>query len=289
MDYDILALGETMLALAPPAGQTLHRAAALLVDHAGAESNTCVGLARLGLRVAWISRVGNDAAGDRIVDALAAESVDTRWVERDPLRSTGIMLKEPGVGVRYYRRESAASALAPAILDDVPVAAARAVLVTGITALLGPGPQAAAIALLDRAHGLRIVDPNLRTGLWGSDRYAELIRPLIDRSDLLLAGAAELTALYGSADPGRITARGTREVVVRDQHRVGALAGGTWHERGIRRDYVVDAIGAGDAFNAGYIAARLAGRSIDEALEEGVRCGASVTGSVSDTAGFPHA
>jgi sugar/nucleoside kinase (ribokinase family) len=95
--------------------------------------------------------------------------------------------------------------------------------------------------------------------------------------------------LYGHADPGRIVARGTREVVVRDQHRVGALAGGAWHEREIRRDHVVDAIGAGDAFNAGYIAARLHGRSIDEALEEGVRCGAAVTGSASDTAGFPRA
>jgi sugar/nucleoside kinase (ribokinase family) len=287
MNYDILALGETMLALAPRAGETLRRADALLVDHAGAESNTCVGLARLGHRVAWISCLGADAAGDRILDALTAESVDTRWVKRDAERPTGIMLKEPGAGVRYYRHASAASAMTPAILDAVPFARARAVLVTGITALIGPGPQAAAIALLDRAQALRIVDPNLRQGLWGSERSAELIRPLIDRCDLLLAGAAELTALFGNADPHRIAARGTREVVVRDVRTVGALAGGAWHELDIRRADVVDTIGAGDAFNAGYISARLRGRPIDEALVEGVRCGAAVTGSVSDTGGFP--
>jgi sugar/nucleoside kinase (ribokinase family) len=58
MDYDLVALGETMIALAPPPEQTVRSAAALLVDHAGAESNTCVGLARLGLRVAWVSRLG---------------------------------------------------------------------------------------------------------------------------------------------------------------------------------------------------------------------------------------
>src|ERR1044072_4521355 len=102
-DLDVIALGETMLALAPPPGKSLRNAPVLLVDHAGAESNTCVGLARLGLRTAWISRLGADAAGDRIVEALAAEGVDTRWVRRDSRRPTGMMIKDPEAGVRYYR------------------------------------------------------------------------------------------------------------------------------------------------------------------------------------------
>ena len=62
MEYDLIALGETMTALAPPPGDTIRTASVLQIDHAGAESNTCVGLARLGLRVAWISRLGADAA-----------------------------------------------------------------------------------------------------------------------------------------------------------------------------------------------------------------------------------
>src|SRR6185436_6257159 len=122
MDYDLVALGETMLALVPPAEQTIRTAAALLVDHAGAESNTCVGLARLGLRVAWVSRLGADAAGDRILAALQAEGIDTRFVERDSQRRTGLMVKEPRVGVRYYRGDSAASVMGPDILGQVPVA-----------------------------------------------------------------------------------------------------------------------------------------------------------------------
>src|SRR3954468_16288629 len=154
---DLLAFGETMLALAPPLGRTVRDAAALLVDHAGAESNTCVGLARLGHAVAWLSRLGSDAAGDRIVAALADDTIDTQWIERDARRPTGVMLKEPGTGVRYYRSESAASVMGPELLDRAPIASARAVFVTGITALMGPRPQAAAVALLDRARGLRIV------------------------------------------------------------------------------------------------------------------------------------
>src|SRR3989442_15810760 len=111
MPFDLIALGETMLALAPPPGESVRSASRLLVDHAGAESNTCVGLARLGLRVAWVSRLGADAAGDRILESLSGEGIDTRWVGRDATRPTGLMLKEPGAGVRYYRTGSAASAM----------------------------------------------------------------------------------------------------------------------------------------------------------------------------------
>src|SRR5438046_6188655 len=157
-DHDLIALGETMIALAPPSGESLRQATNWSVDHAGAESNTCVGLARLGLRVAWVSRLGADAPGDRIVDALAAEGVDVQWVRRDRQRPTGLMLKD-AEGVRYYRSGSAASVLEAADLDGVPVAEARAVLVSGVTALIGPQPHAAGLALLDRARGLRIVDP----------------------------------------------------------------------------------------------------------------------------------
>jgi 2-dehydro-3-deoxygluconokinase len=295
--FDLIALGETMIALAPPPGESLRTATTLLVDHAGAESNTCVGLARLGLHVAWVSRLGVDAAGDRILDALAREGVDRQWVRRDPRRPTGVMIKEPAAGVRYYRSGSAASMLAPEDLADVPLSDARAVLVTGVTALIGPQPHAAGLALLTAATSrapLRIVDPNLRDGLWGSDRRVELVMPFIERCDLLLTGQRELAELLGESDDvkslaRRASARGPREIVVRGSAIVGALdADGAWYELDVRRDLAVDPIGAGDAFNAGYIAVRLRGGTIDEALRAGAQCGAAVTTAVSDTAAFPR-
>jgi 2-dehydro-3-deoxygluconokinase len=305
MEYDVIALGETMLALAPPHERSLRDAAALLVDHAGAESNTCVGLARLGLRVAWISRLGADAAGDRILAALGAERIDTHWVERDPNRRTGLMLKEPGAPVRYYRGDSAASVMGPAVLPAEPIAKARAVLVTGVTALIGAEPHAAGLALLEGARGLRVVDPNLRKGLWGSDRRAALVRPFLERSDLLLTGIDELAEILGAGwagwagKPGareqeieaiaRAAAKlGPREVVIRSASIVGALAEGVWRQVDIRRRTAVDPIGAGDAFNAGYIAVRLGGGTEDDALRAGVTCGAAVTTALSDTSAFPR-
>ena len=286
-----------MIALAPPPGESLRTATALLVDHAGAESNTCVGLARLGLQVAWVSRLGVDAAGDRILDALAREGVELRWVRRDPRRPTGVMIKEPAAGVRYYRSGSAASMLSPEDLADVPLSDARAVLVTGVTALIGPQPHAAGLALLSAAASrapLRIVDPNLRDGLWGSERRVELVMPFVERCDLLLTGERELAELLGESSDvktlaRRAAARGPREIVVRAPAIVGALdADGAWYELDVRRDLAVDPIGAGDAFNAGYIAVRLRGGTIDEALRAGARCGAAVTTAVSDTAAFPR-
>jgi 2-dehydro-3-deoxygluconokinase len=314
MEHDLIALGETMLALSPPAGESLRNSATLAIDHAGAESNTCVGLARLGLQVAWVSRLGADTAGDRILAAIRQEGVDVHWVERDAKRSTGLMLKEPGAGVRYYRRESAASAMGPVLLDRVPVANARAVLVTGVTALISETAHATGLALLERARGLRIVDPNLRSGLWGSDRRAELVLGFVVQCDLLLAGVDELAEILGAGGAGgagaagaagqaavagqvvdsaeplarRAAALGPREVVVRGGDTVGVLADGSWSEIDIRRGAAVDPIGAGDAFNAGYIAIRLQGGSVRDALGAGIRCGAAVTTAVSDTSAFPR-
>jgi sugar/nucleoside kinase (ribokinase family) len=293
-NYDLIAAGEAMLAMAPPPGETLRTCRTVHVDHAGAESNTCVGLARLAFRVAWVSRLGCDAAGDRILNALSAEGVDTRWVARDQERPTGLMLKDPAAGVQYYRTGSAASALTPADLAGVPVADARAVLVSGVTALIGREPHATGLLLLASARGFRIVDPNLRRGLWGSDRRVELVLAFVDRCDILLGGANELEELVGRGDvetmARRCAARGPREVVVRDADRVHALtAEGEWIDVDIRRDSAVDPIGAGDAFNAGYIAVRLRGGSVADAIRAGIRCGAAVTASMSDTEGFPRA
>jgi 2-dehydro-3-deoxygluconokinase len=130
MEHDLIGLGETMLALSPPAGESLRTAATLAIDHAGPESNTCVGSgsARSPGRLDQPPRHRRGGRPRHRRDS--PRSVDVQWVERDAERSTGLMLKNPGAGVHYYRRHSAASAMGPALLDAVPVASARAVLVT---------------------------------------------------------------------------------------------------------------------------------------------------------------
>jgi 2-dehydro-3-deoxygluconokinase len=287
--FDLIAVGETMLSLIAVDG-TVGAATSFRATHGGAESNTCVGAARQGMDAAWVSRLGADPCGDRIVAALAAEGVDVRWVVRDPDRPTGLMLRDTtGAPARYDRAGSAASVLSPDDLDGVPVAEARAVLVTGVTALLGEGPQRTAVALLERARGLRVVDPNLRLGLWGSPRAEELILPLIERADLVLGGEAELASLIGEGHGVELARRcsnlGPSEVVLKRGPAGAAVldADGVWHEHSGSPVPDVDPVGAGDAFNAGYITARLAGASPPDALARGAECGARAASTVGDT------
>jgi 2-dehydro-3-deoxygluconokinase len=292
-DPHVVALGETMLSVVA-ADDRLERATSFHVTHGGAESNVCVGLSRRGVASAWVSALGADPSGDRIASALARERVDLRWVRRDADRPTGLMLRDTLGTVRYYRAGSAASALSSEDLDGVPVEHARAVFVTGITATIGPAPGRAAAALLRRATGLRVVDVNLRRGLWGSDRAVELIEPLLAEADVALAGEREWRAfepgLDGRALAEAIAARGPREVVIKQASRGACALGedGRWVEHAPEPGPDVDPVGAGDAFDAGYLTARLSGAPLDDAVALGAACGAAVAGCVGDTEGFPR-
>jgi 2-dehydro-3-deoxygluconokinase len=285
--FDVIALGETMLSLIAEDG-TLETATRFVVTHGGAESNACLALAHAGLRVAWVSRLGTDVAGRRIRSALTGAGVDLSWVTDDPDRPTGLMLRDALGGLQYVRAGSAASALRPSDLDGVPVEHARAVLVTGITAMIGADPRDAAVALLERASGLRIVDPNLRPGLWGSDRARELVLPLIERCDVLVGGEEELRLFAegtGAALATACAALGPTEVVV-TRGAAGAWArapDGTWHEHPPERAIERDPVGAGDAFTAAYVAARLDGAEVPSALKAGVVAGAQTASRVGDT------
>ena len=291
---DVIALGETMRSVVTVAGLS-GEPPTELVTHGGAESNTCVALARLGFGAAWVSRLGTDDAGDQVLEALRACGVDLRWVRRDPERPTGWMFRETSGALPVYERAgSAASALEPSDLEGVPVEQASAVLVTGITAMLGQGPQRAAITLLERAEGLGVVDPNLRRGLWGSDRARELVLPLVERADLLLGGEHELAELVGGPGGRALAERcrelGPREVVLkRGAGGAAALTSQAWFEHLPTPRPDLDPVGAGDAFNAGYLAARLSGASVEGALERGARSGAEVASTIGDTGSLGEA
>ena len=291
---DVIAVGETMFSLVALDGP-LDEATSFRATHGGAESNTCVGLTRLGRTAAWVSRLGTDPSGNRILAALEAERVQLSWVTRDPDRPTGLMLRDTVGTVRYYRTGSAASALSPDDLEEVPVEAARAVFGTGITPLLGRDPGRAIRALFRRARGLRVLDLNLRTGLWGSDRSVALIEPLLGSCDLVLGGVDELRA-FEEAPTDRALARafarrGPREIVVkRGRSGAGALDPyGRWYEVAPAPVEDVDPVGAGDAFDAGYLHARLNDADVPEALLEGARCGAAVAATIGDADGVARA
>lgn len=261
--FDAVTIGETMVAFVSRDAPARYLAVA-----AGAESNVAVGLARLGLRTQWVSRVGDDPLGRLVEDAVEAAGVALAVV-RDPARPTGVMTVHATGSERrtaYYRSESAARLLAP---DDLRRAApARWIHVTGVTAALSPSAAELAEAIVvGRAAGAARVsfDVNFRSVLWPTAAGAAgRLLPLARAADLVFVGSDEAEALFGTADAGAlvdlILRRDGQELVLKR----GAGPASTLALRGEVSEpalpvEVVEVTGAGDAFAAGYLAATVFG------------------------------
>jgi 2-dehydro-3-deoxygluconokinase len=120
---DVVTFGESMVLFAPSERETLESASAYHAPIGGAESNCAIGLARLGYSVSWVSRVGRDPFGARVLKTIRGEGVDVSRVEMCDSAPTGLMFKEPGPGnttrVFYDRRQSAAAALRSEQFDSL--------------------------------------------------------------------------------------------------------------------------------------------------------------------------
>ncbi|MFJ7073766.1 sugar kinase [Streptomyces sp. NPDC098781] len=276
----VVCVGETMAALAPEPSSPLATAAQLRLSVAGAESNVAMYLADHGIEVAWLSALGDDPMGRRVRAAVAAPGVDVSYVRTDPHRPTGLLLKDPGPAgtrVHYYRRGSAASALGPDLLDGPPVATASLLHLTGITPALSESCRRLVTRALTADPGARpytvSFDVNHRAALWPDGTAPEVLRELADRADIVLVGLDEAQALWGThltERDVRALLPGPRVLVVKD----GANAATAFTDEGpvtvpTPRATVVEAVGAGDAFAAGFLAGLLRAATTADALRLG--------------------
>lgn len=222
----------------------------------GAESNFAVALTRLGVKACWISRLGRDPFGDLIADGLAGEGVDLRWLKRDEA-PTGLFWKWRDGGrshVGYRRAGSAASRLAPGDVPDEALACARVVHLTGITMAISDTARALVLDVARRAKqagAIVVFDPNFRPALPDTpEAAAERQRDILPHVGWYLCGEGEAGLLW----------RG-EEIPVPSVVRVGARGAVV---DGVevappRRETVVDEVGAGDAFAAGFVYGLLQG------------------------------
>jgi 2-dehydro-3-deoxygluconokinase len=270
----------------------------------GAEFNTAVGLARLGRRAAFIGRIGDDALGRSVLRALRAESVDDRYVGVEREAPTGVLIRARRGGaaseVVYHRSGSAGAALAPehveAARDDI--AGARWLHVTGVTPALSASCRAAVETAVAIAHasGVRIsLDINLRRKLWNDDTARGVLLHGIERISTVLGSEDELRTITGEpsweAAAEALLALGAGEVVVKrgDAGAVLLRRGMPGLHAAARPVTVVDPVGAGDGFDAGYLAGRLGDLGDLEVLRLANACGALAAGSIGDTTGLPSA
>jgi 2-dehydro-3-deoxygluconokinase len=291
---DVLCLGESMIVLAPAAAGPLRHAVELHAGVAGAESNVAVALARLGARAAWYGKVGDDPLGLRVLDVLDASGVDRSGVQTDPDRPTGVYFKDPGpdgTRVHYYRRGSAASTMGPGHLAGI--SPPRILHLSGITPALSASCAALVDELLvDRALAPAQVsfDVNYRPALWPVAEAGPALARLADAADLAFVGLDEAATLWGAktADEVRDLVPNAGVLVVKDGgNGVTAYEGG-------RRAYapaepvdVVEPVGAGDAFAAGFLYGRLHDASLEACMRLGHRLAAGALQTVGDLAPPP--
>jgi 2-dehydro-3-deoxygluconokinase len=293
----VVTLGESMVLFDPMQDGSLAEGGSFVARVAGAESNTAIGLERLGIPASWVSVVGADRFGDFIVSTLRNEGVDVSAVRRDPSRQTGVFFKErlsrERTGVYYYRRHSAATGLSPADVPRELVRDARLLHVSGITMGLSVSAREAvrrAIEYAKEGSTLVSVDPNLRKELPHETELLSVIRGLLEQADIVLGGLDELAAVLGIDSPERILAELADRDVVARVGSSGALIG---RNSGMRRippfpvEQVADLVGAGDAFNAGYLAARLRGFEHEAAAEIGTATASYAVRTTGDWEGLP--
>jgi 2-dehydro-3-deoxygluconokinase len=295
---DVVTLGETMVSLRT--GTPLRLGGTLAMTVAGAESNVAIGLARLGHTVRWGGRVGADEVGAFILRTLRAESVAVDTVVVDATRPTGLMLAERRVAdisrVSYYRAGSAGSALAPADAVACLAGTPRILHLTGITpALSGSAAKAVvtAVELARHAGTLVSVDVNYRSSLWAPREARLVLSELVRGADIVIASEDELGFVVTdpkdeSAAAEELATSGVSQLIIKR----GARGATVWHDGRAHHATavtvtVLDTIGAGDAFTAGYLSGVLDGLSPAVALHRGTVTGAFAVAVVGDWEGLP--
>ena len=304
---EVVTLGEALIALVAREVGPLAEANTFEQHVAGAEANVAVGLSRLGHTSAFIGRVGDDGFGTAVRRRLRGEGVDVSMLITDPGAQTGMVVRERrefgAAQVTYVRSGSAGSRLRP---EDVVGAfsskvmrGARWLHVTGITPALSETARTAverAVELAGDAGMTISLDLNLRRRLWSDDEASPVLRDLATRASVVFASPDEAAAITG-VDTGDTPALATSllelgpTIAVIKLGAGGALAWGQGeapvHRAAVPVARVIDPVGAGDAFCAGFIAARLEGGDLAWAIEIGAICGAAVVSVVGDQAGLP--
>jgi 2-dehydro-3-deoxygluconokinase len=277
----LLCIGEAMVEMAPLGGDRYRR------GFAGDTFNTAWHMAQvLGDRaeVGFVTRVGRDSLSDAFVAEMAADGLETRAVSRVPDRTMGLyLIALDGVerAFHYWRSASAARSLA----DDAEALArdldgAGFIHFSGITvAILPPPARATLLGALGaaRARGARVsFDPNLRPALWAGMAEVRAVLPdFLAACDILLPGFDDERAVWGDASPEatlhRLEALGVPEIAVKDG--AGPVYLSVEGARALLDTPPVtgirDTTGAGDAFDAGYLAARATGHAAPDAVRFG--------------------
>ncbi len=283
---DVVTIGETMVLFEPLEEKHMKYSSLYSRTIAGAESNVAIGLARLGRNTRWIGSVGKDVFGDIVISTLAGEFIDISRVIRSEDGQTGVFFKDVyRVGdpdIYYYRKHSPSSKWTPGHVKDDWFKGARHIHMTGVTAALGDETLQFTVECMKRAKKLGLTvsfDPNIRFKLWDEQTAKNSILQLIPLCDIFMPGIDEAEFLFGKGSPGYLAEMslesGAKVVAMKlgAEGSFGMLKNGqSTFAESVKVNHVVDTVGAGDAFAAGFLSIAIDGidyENLNKALVRG--------------------
>lgn len=291
--FDVLTFGETMLRFTPPDFERFGQSRSVEMHVGGSESNTAVGLARLGHHVAWLSRLTDNSLGRWIAREIAAQGVDVSNILWTPNDRVGTYYMERGRPPRdsqvFYDR--AASAMSHINMIELPeelfsLGRSRIFHVSGITCGISTSAcQTVMRAIqLAKAGGLKIsFDMNYRAKLWSSSEAYQACTPILEQADFVFLPVREAVSVCAVSEalPERICselhARWPQATIVLTQGSLGAIAVDTFGAIFQQAAFLaeeVERLGGGDAFSAGFLSGVLQGLAAAECLRWACACAA---------------
>jgi 2-dehydro-3-deoxygluconokinase len=300
---DVVTVGEAMAMFVACETGPLEDVTQFTRQVAGAELNVAIGLSRLGLKVGWASRVGDDVFGRFVLKQLEKEQINAGQVTVDHRFPTGFQLKSKELGgqdprVEYFRKGSAASHLSVTDFNPDYFGSARHLHLSGVAAALSETSLALskfAASEMRKAGKSISFDPNLRPVLWSSEeKMRKEINGLAFSADWVLPGLGEGQLLTGQQTPEGIADfyldQGVKAVIIKtgpDGAWFKSASGQQAQVAACKVENVVDTVGAGDGFAVGLISALLEGLSLEQAVKRGNKIGSLAVQAVGDSEGLP--
>lgn len=284
---DVVSIGETMVMFDPDRNGRLRTVESFHRFAGGAENNTLVGISRLGHKSKMISFMGDDEFGRYLIMCMRAEGLDVSHIKMLEDGQTGIFFVERNImedcNSFYYRGDSAMHKFSPDYVKGEMFGDAKILYITGITPLISDSCADAVNKAVEiaKGRGMKVaIDPNIRLKMASIDKIRKLIKPLIQQCDYVFPNDAELRLLY----PDRTEEEAAdeliengAEVVVVKKGENGAEAY-TGKDKHIIESYklreIASTMGAGDAFNAGFISGILDKDDINMCLKKACAMGA---------------
>ncbi|RAZ81186.1 sugar kinase [Planococcus halotolerans] len=296
----IFTLGDALITFNPSETGPLRYVPSFTRKVGGAELNFAIGCARLGMDTKWVSRLGGDEFGRVIYNFARGEGVDMTDVEFIDNYPTSLNFKEirqDGSGKTfYYRYQSPILTLEPKDITEKMFEGINLIHLTGVFLAIDPKNLEIAKKVLEIASEKEIMvsfDPNIRLKLWTLEQAKAAYTEILPSVDILLTGLDEIEMINGDASDQALETFAERfnieQLVIKDGGNGSRLyQKGTWHSKAAFKVTVVDTVGAGDGFDAGFIYAVLHGYSAEDALEFANGSGALVTTVSGDNEGLPY-